>query len=90
MAQQLNALGLGGGDASAQAEQMRAALSSPWVQSLMSNPDVMRNMIQANPALRQMAEANPQVAQILNDPATMQEMMRVMQNPVRWQWERLR
>jgi hypothetical protein len=58
-------------------------MGSPVVQAMMSNPDVMRNMIQSNPQLRAMAEANPQIYHVLNDPGTMQEMMRVMQNPVR-------
>ena len=37
---------------------------------------------QSNPMVRQLSEQNPQLAAALNDPATIQEMIRVMQNPV--------
>lgn len=50
---------------------------------MLNNPELMRAMLQANPMVRQMTQANPQLAHILNDPATLQEMARVMQNPVR-------
>jgi ubiquilin len=64
-----------------QMSQMSAAMSSPWVQQMLSNPDVMRGLIQSDPTLRAMAEANPEVNQVLNDPATMAQMSRVMANP---------
>lgn len=82
LVQQLSALGMGGPNPEAQADRMRSAMASPWFQAMASNPDFMRSMIQSNPALRQMTEANPQVGAMLNDPETMREMMRVMQNPV--------
>lgn len=75
-------MGLGGANAEAEADRMRSALSNPLFQSMVSNPEFMQSMVQSNPALRQLAEANPQVGQMLNDPETMREMMRIMQNPV--------
>lgn len=72
--------GLPGG--AAQADALRAALANPAMQSLLSNPDFMRDMVSNNPMLRRMTEANPQVAQVLNDPAMLQDIVRIMGNPV--------
>ncbi|KAL6776129.1 hypothetical protein ACKKBG_A19945 [Auxenochlorella protothecoides x Auxenochlorella symbiontica] len=71
--------GLPGG--AAQADALRAALANPAMQSLLSNPDFMRDMVSNNPMLRRMTEANPQVAQVLNDPAMLQDIVRIMGNP---------
>lgn len=61
---------------------LRAALANPAMQSLLTNPDFMRDMVSNNPMLRRMTEANPQVAQVLNDPAMLQDIVRIMGNPV--------
>ena len=36
--------------------------SPPAVQAILRNPELMRTMLQANPAVRQMMEANPEVS----------------------------
>ena len=36
---------------------MRQMLNNPMMQAMMSNPDLMRTMLQSNPMIRQMTEA---------------------------------
>ena len=52
-------------------------------QALLRNPELLRSMLQANPAVRQMVEANPEVGRMLSDPDTLRQMAQVMSNPVR-------
>jgi ubiquilin len=62
-------------------EQMQAMLDNPMVQSLMENPDVMREMMMANPQVRAMIEQNPEMERVLLDPATMRQTMAMARNP---------
>lgn len=41
---------------------------------MLSNPDMLRSMINNNPMLKQMVENNPEMAAALNDPAMLQMM----------------
>lgn len=62
-------------------EMMQQMMSSPLVQGIMSNPDVMRSMIQSNPAMQQLLEQNPQLNHIMNDPELLRQSMEAMRNP---------
>jgi ubiquilin len=66
-------------------QQLEAMMNSPMMQSLLDNPELMQNMMQAqmrsNPQMRQMMEANPQLQHVLNDPQVLRDALRVMRNP---------
>jgi ubiquilin len=58
--------------------QLQSMMNNPQMrqmaQNLLSNPDMLRNMINNNPMLAQMTQNNPQLQSMLNNP----EMMRSM------------
>ncbi|GFR51716.1 hypothetical protein Agub_g14162, partial [Astrephomene gubernaculifera] len=62
-------------------QAMSAALNDPLMQTLLSDPELIRSVLGANPAMREVMERNPEVAQILSNPATLREMMRISSNP---------
>jgi ubiquilin len=62
-------------------EMMREIMASPMMQNMMSNPELIRNMILQNPQMRQVLDANPQLNHVLQDPALMRQTMELMQNP---------
>jgi ubiquilin len=39
------------------------------MENLMSNPDMLRNMIASNPQMQAMMDANPEIRHVINDPA---------------------
>lgn len=41
------------------AETLRAMMDNPLVQSMMTNPDIVRNIISSNPQLQQLMEVSP-------------------------------
>lgn len=55
------------------------------MQSVLSDPNVMREMINANPQLRNLMESQPQVRQMLENPDTLRSMMDMARNPARMQ-----
>ncbi|VDP92299.1 unnamed protein product [Echinostoma caproni] len=66
-------------------ELLRTMLDNPIVQSLMSNPDVLRSLFQANPQMRELMERNPEVGHTLNNPALLRQLMEVARDPVMMQ-----
>ncbi|XP_070692274.1 ubiquilin-4 [Pempheris klunzingeri] len=58
-------------------QMLSQVLGNPLVQNMMSNPDVMRQMIAGNPQMQQLMERSPDVSRVLSNP----ELMRQMQNP---------
>lgn len=56
---------------------------SPIVNMMLSNPDLLRTIMQSNPAIQRLVEGNPQMAEVLNNPEVLRDAMRVMSNPVR-------
>merc|ERR1719174_2026026 len=56
-------------------------LNSPMMQSLMNNPEMLRNMVRMNPRMNQLMEQRPEIARMMDDPEVMQQSMRMMQNP---------
>merc|ERR1712038_838690 len=51
----------------------------------MSNPDIMREMIQANPQMRQLMERNPEINHMLNNPDILRQTMEIARNPAMMQ-----
>ncbi|KAG0459258.1 hypothetical protein HPP92_022386 [Vanilla planifolia] len=60
---------------------MRDILNMPAIQSLMNNPDLMRNLIMSNPQMREILDRNPDLAHVLNDPSTLRQTMEAARNP---------
>ena len=62
-------------------EFMRQIMDSPLTQSLMSNPEIVRSMIESNPQMRQLIERNPEIGHMLNNPNILRQTMEVARNP---------
>jgi len=62
-------------------EMMQQMMNSPFVQSIMNNPEALRGIIMANPQMRQLVENNPHIGHILNDPNTLRQAMQTASNP---------
>jgi ubiquilin len=60
---------------------MEEMMASPMMQSLLSNPAFLENMLQSDPRLAQMAEKNPELRQALSNPSFLKEMSAAMKNP---------
>jgi ubiquilin len=60
---------------------MEQMLSSPFMQSLLSNPDIMNSMMENNPQMQQLMEQNPELRNMMNDPEFIQQSMEAMRNP---------
>lgn len=60
---------------------MRQIMDSPLTQSLMSNPEIVRSLIQANPQMRQLIERNPEIGHMLNNPDILRQTMEIARNP---------
>lgn len=62
-------------------EMLRQIMDSPMMQGIMSNPELIRSMMQSNPAMQQLLEQNPQLNHIMNDPELLRQSMEAMRNP---------
>nr|CAB3500266.1 unnamed protein product [Digitaria exilis] len=60
---------------------MREIMNMPAMQSLMNNPDLIRNMIMSNPQLREIMDRNPELAHVLNDPSVLRQTLEAARNP---------
>ncbi|KAI2654915.1 Ubiquilin-4 [Labeo rohita] len=66
-------------------EMLSQIMENPLVQSMMSNPDLMRQMIVANPQMQQLMERNPEISHMLNNPELMRQTMELARNPAMMQ-----
>lgn len=57
-------------------EMLSQIMENPLVQNMMSNPDLMRQMIMANPQMQQLMERNPEISHMLNNPELMRQVNR--------------
>mmetsp|Transcript_17234 Transcript_17234/g.51584 ORF Transcript_17234/g.51584 Transcript_17234/m.51584 type:complete len:494 (+) Transcript_17234:136-1617(+) len=71
----------GAGGPAGMTDFMQQAMNSPMMQQMFDNPEVLRNLLQANPQISQLLESNPELAQILNDPALLRQSMQLASNP---------
>jgi ubiquilin len=62
-------------------QMLNQMLDNPMVQSLMSNPDVIREMMMSNPQMQSLMERNPEIQHMLNNPSLMRETMQLARNP---------
>lgn len=49
-------------------ETMRQVLDNPFVQSLMNNPENLRNLVVANPQMQELMQRNPEISHMMNNP----------------------
>merc|ERR1719259_1150862 len=66
-------------------DPMRQVMDSPLTQSLMSNPEILRSLIQANPQMRQLMDRNPEINHMLNNPDILRQTMEIARNPAMMQ-----
>eukprot|EP00126_Sphaerothecum_destruens_P004422 Sdes_comp18179_c0_seq1m7699 len=56
-------------------------METPMMQSIMSNPELMREMIMSNPDTRAIMEQNPELAQAVTNPEVLRSAFEAMRNP---------
>lgn len=61
-------------------EMLSQIMENPLVQNMMSNPDLMRQMIMANPQMQQLMERNPEISHMLNNPELMRQVSEELRN----------
>ncbi|KFQ20259.1 PREDICTED: ubiquilin-1-like, partial [Merops nubicus] len=62
-------------------EMMVQIMENPFVQSMLSNPDLMRQLIMANPQMQQLIQRNPEISHMLNNPDIMRQTLELARNP---------
>lgn len=62
-------------------DALRGMMESPMMQSMMQNPDIMRNLVESNPQLRALADAHPELRHALSDPDLMRQAMQSARDP---------
>ncbi|NWV02294.1 UBQL1 protein, partial [Ptilonorhynchus violaceus] len=66
-------------------EMMVRIMENPFVQSMLSNPDLMRQLIMANPQMQQLVQRNPEISHMLNNPDIMRQTLELARNPAMMQ-----
>ncbi|XP_068032657.1 ubiquilin-1 isoform X5 [Anomalospiza imberbis] len=66
-------------------EMMVQIMENPFVQSMLSNPDLMRQLIMANPQMQQLMQRNPEISHMLNNPDIMRQTLELARNPAMMQ-----
>ncbi|MGH0151889.1 UNVERIFIED_CONTAM: hypothetical protein FKN15_020796 [Acipenser sinensis] len=66
-------------------EMMAQIMENPLVQSMLSNPDLMRQLIVANPQMQQLIQRNPEISHMLNNPDIMRQTLELARNPAMMQ-----
>ena len=58
-------------------ELIAQIMENPLMQSLMNDPEMMRQKILSNPQMRALMERNPELSHILNNPETLRKAMQM-------------
>ena len=66
-------------------EMMIQIMENPFVQSMLSNPDLMRQLIMANPQMQQLIQRNPEISHLLNNPDIMRQTLEIARSPAMMQ-----
>ncbi|XP_053902079.1 LOW QUALITY PROTEIN: ubiquilin-1-like [Malaclemys terrapin pileata] len=66
-------------------EMMLQILENPFVQSMLSNADLITRFIKEHPLFQQFVQQNPEVRHIWNNPALLREMIEFIRNPAMMQ-----
>ncbi|KAG0769043.1 hypothetical protein G6F62_000639 [Rhizopus arrhizus] len=62
-------------------EVVRQMMDSPFMQSLLDNPDFIRSMVMNNPQIKAITEQNPEIGHLISDPSFLRQSMEMMRNP---------
>lgn len=62
-------------------ETMRQVLDNPFVQSLMNNPENLRNLVVANPQMQELMQRNPEISHMMNNPELLRQTIELARNP---------
>ncbi|KAK1340221.1 hypothetical protein QTO34_018786 [Cnephaeus nilssonii] len=62
-------------------EMMVQIMKNPFVQNMLSNPDLMRQLIMANPQMQQLIQRNPEISHMLNNPHIIRQTLELARNP---------
>ncbi|XP_070543254.1 ubiquilin-1-like [Ptychodera flava] len=62
-------------------QMLQQIMDNPFVQSMMSNPEIMRQLILSNPQMQQLMERNPEISHMLNNPELLRQTMELARNP---------
>uniref|UniRef100_A0A672THQ1 Ubiquilin 1 n=1 Tax=Strigops habroptila TaxID=2489341 RepID=A0A672THQ1_STRHB len=66
-------------------EMMVQIMENLFVQSMLSNPDLMRQLIMANPQMQHLIQRNPEISHMLNNPDIMRQTLELARNPAMMQ-----
>jgi ubiquilin len=66
-------------------DALRRVMDNPLVQSMMSNPEIIRNFISSSPQMQQLMERNPEIGHMLNNPDVLRQTMEMVRNPAMMQ-----
>eukprot|EP00063_Salmo_salar_P053209 XP_014028044.1 PREDICTED: ubiquilin-1-like isoform X4 [Salmo salar] len=66
-------------------ELLAQIMDSPLVQGMLSNPDMMRQLIMANPQMQQLLQHNPNITHLFNNPDVMRQTLEIARNPTMMQ-----
>uniref|UniRef100_A0A914ICR3 Ubiquitin-like domain-containing protein n=1 Tax=Globodera rostochiensis TaxID=31243 RepID=A0A914ICR3_GLORO len=56
-------------------------LNSPFMESMLANPDYIRAVLSENPQFQQIIQNNPELGHMMNDPSNMRQAMEMIRNP---------
>jgi ubiquilin len=62
-------------------ETARQLMDSPFMQRMMNNPEILRNMIGNNEHVQGLIRDNPEIGHLLNDPEVIRQTMEMIRNP---------
>ncbi|EEA06158.1 UBA/TS-N domain-containing protein [Cryptosporidium muris RN66] len=60
---------------------LTSAMNSPWIQNLLSDPEIFRMILDSNPQISLLREQNPELNHIFNDPQFLQMSIDALRNP---------
>ncbi|XP_071012073.1 ubiquilin-1-like [Oncorhynchus clarkii lewisi] len=66
-------------------ELLAQIMDSPLVQGMLSNPDMMRQLIMANPQMQLLLQHNPSITHLFNNPDVMRQTLEIARNPTMMQ-----
>ncbi|KAG2389011.1 hypothetical protein C9374_014411 [Naegleria lovaniensis] len=70
-----------GGMPNVDPNMMQQMMNNPFVQSMLNNPDFIREMMSSNPQMQQIMRNNPEVGRMLQDPEMIRRAMEMARNP---------
>lgn len=60
---------------------MRDIMNMPLFQNLVTNTDIVQNMIMSIPQMREIIDRHPEIGHVLNDPGTLRQTLEAARNP---------